>query len=531
MKSKIIDIVANYNPKSFGKIVKRNKDLHQWLIDNTPSVNTENISERIFVLVNGDVIVGECGKRPSFESFTKGYRQFCGPTNTCECAKKSVSEKVKKTKSMLSPEEIAISNKKREETSLIKYGVLNNAQTETARINHKIFYDNNELVNKQVSKHKATMMEKYGVDNPMKIADIAQKAGQTWKERYANPDYWSERMNNDSFHVLFEKDQLEELLKTLSPTEIADKLSVHPQTIYKYLGDYGLRDRYKSFEEKQIVNFVKSLYNEKIVENSRSILPSNKELDIFIPELKLAIEYNGIYWHHIDIPHISKSYHYDKFKECHDMGITLITIFSSEWKSKQTIVKKIIKNKIGTEKRIHGRRCTVRKISNKDTIDFINSNHIKGYSPASTCYALYYENEMVAVMTFSKPRMGIGKNEKNSVEMVRFCTSIGINGGASKLLSAFAKDCPGVDVISYSDNEWGDGSVYEKLGFSLDSEVKPGYWYVRPREEKMIHRLNYTKNKLVKMGYDATLSESEITRSLGFLRIYDCGKKKWIKRL
>jgi len=83
-------------------------------------------------------------------------------------------------------------------------------------------------------------------------------------------------------------------------------------------------------------------------------------------------------------------------------------------------------------------------------------------------------------------------------------------------------------IVSYSDNEWSTGHLYEKIGFTLATEIPPSYWYLKPREEKLYHRYNFAKHKLVKQGYSPLLTERQITKDIGLLKIWDCGKKKWV---
>jgi hypothetical protein len=136
------------------------------------------------------------------------------------------------------------------------------------------------------------------------------------------------------------------LYKNNNVYDIAKITNVHVQTVFKYLNYHGITTPYKSSEENEIVRFLKNNNITNIVRNSRSILPSKKELDIFLPDYNIAIEYNGIYWHHEDVQTITKDYHYNKFQECLDNNIRLITVFSSFWKSKKKIVENIILKQI-----------------------------------------------------------------------------------------------------------------------------------------------------------------------------------------
>lgn len=99
-----------------------------------------------------------------------------------------------------------------------------------------------------------------------------------------------------------------------------------------------------SVDEKDVLSLVRSIYTGVIVENDRSIImnPSTGcylELDIWLPEINKAIEYNGDYWHQL-----SEMIKNDTLKRkiCSDLNILLLTITESEWKTnRDTVVNKI----------------------------------------------------------------------------------------------------------------------------------------------------------------------------------------------
>jgi hypothetical protein len=151
---------------------------------------------------------------------------------------------------------------------------------------------------------------------------------------------------------------------------------------------------------------------------------------------------------------------------------------------------------------VYARKCKIIEVSTVDAKKFLNENHVQGYTTSTTRLGLEYNNELVALMCFSTSRIGIGSRE-SGYELVRYASSTRVVGGASKLLSHFTKLYNPEKIFSYSDNEWSTGDLYKTLGFNLEREVKPSYWYVKPREEKMYHRYNFAKYRLVEMGYDA----------------------------
>lgn len=376
------------------------------------------------------------------------------------------------------------------------------------------------------------LMKKYGVDNVAKLDWVQEKIKATCEERYgsSNGGIMNRYCQNTQLENLRSRESLDYLFSTFSVDEIAKKLSVHPYTVYRYLHEHNLISRYKSSFEREVAAYIQSLGFTSIIENDRRIL-KGRELDIVIEEKKIAIECNGLYWHHDSIDRIDRNYHRQKFLDCEQAGYQLITIFDDVWNHKKDIVRKALQAKLGASSTsIYARTCTIQKMSIAETRVILEANHIQGYTPAQIAYGLYHDNELVACMTFSKPRLGIGrrKNEDNTYELVRYVSSKRVLGGASKLIKRFISDHQPIKIISYSDNEWSNGHMYRTLGFTLESDQVAGYSYVSPSCAKREHRFRYAKYRLVAEGFDRNKTETEIMRDRGYLRIWDCGKRTWV---
>jgi hypothetical protein len=187
----------------------------------------------------------------------------------------------------------------------------------------------------------------------------------------------------------------------------------------------------------------------------------------------------------------------------------------------------ILKNKLNlVNKKIYARKCEIREISSKISKEFLDKNHIQGNVNSKIKLGLYYDNNLVSVMTFSKGRIIMGGKE-NEWELNRFCNLLDYNvvGGASKLLNFFIKTHNPKIIISYSDLRLFNGEMYNKLGFKFKSQSKPNYWYVV--KDIREHRFKYRKSELVKRGYDKNLTEREIMFNMKIYRIYDCGNIRW----
>jgi len=275
-----------------------------------------------------------------------------------------------------------------------------------------------------------------------------------------------------------------------------------------------------SKDEIEINDFINGLGLET-KQSSMSII-NPYQLDIFIPSHNIAIEYNGLYWH--NELSVGKDYHLTKTDLCEAKGIQLIHIFEDEWLNKKDIVKSRLESIFGLVKnKIYARKCEIREVNSIDSNLFLENNHLQGGVNVKIRLGLYYDNELVSLMLFNKPRIGIG-SQYEGYELSRFCNKLNYNvaGGASKLLKYFIKKYNPYKIISYADRRWSTGELYEKLGFTATHINKPNYWYVVGKERK--HRFGFRKNRLKDIGYDViNKTEREITLENGIYRIYDCG--------
>lgn len=270
-----------------------------------------------------------------------------------------------------------------------------------------------------------------------------------------------------------------------------------------------------SNQERELKDYIQELCKGEWIEyNDRTIL-EGKELDIVLPDRGLAFEYNGSYWH--SDAKVSSTYHIDKSNQVNNFGYRLIHIDEMYWTAKQDIVKSRILQQLGKSEKIYARKTKVREIPFPKT--FLDTNHLQGQgSPTSYNYGLYLGQELVAVMTFSKPRF----TSSYEYELVRYCSKLGttVVGGASKLLKAFGRK----GIVTYADRRFQQGNLYEKLGFKLSHTSIPGYYYVKGGN--YLSRYQCQKHKLQTLfpeHFKPELSESEIMRSAGFHKVYDAG--------
>jgi hypothetical protein len=274
--------------------------------------------------------------------------------------------------------------------------------------------------------------------------------------------------------------------------------------------------------ESELLEFIKSEYSGWIETSDRDIL-EGKELDIVLPDLGIAFEFNGEYWHRED--KVGKNYHLNKTKDTIDFGYQLIHIYESEWATKKEIVKSRIKSILGSTSKIFARKCIVKEI--RFPKDFLNTNHIQEQgSPTSVNLGLFFENNLVAVMTFSSPRF----SKEYTYELVRYCSILNttIVGGASKLLKYFKNKYMG-SIISYSDKRWSIGSLYSTLGFKYSHTSVPNYRYYKRLTSLSRYKCQkHLLKTLFPNSFSEELTEKEIMSLEGYYPVYDCGNDVWV---
>jgi hypothetical protein len=257
-------------------------------------------------------------------------------------------------------------------------------------------------------------------------------------------------------------------------------------------------------------------------------------LDIYLPELNLAIEYHGLYWHSYNKKETpeEKFRHYEKYKICKDKNIKLIQIFEHEWNDHKPIIKSILLINLNkNHKKIYARKTTIESIPFNIAKKFIEKNHIQpSVAKSDVNLCLKHEGEIVAVMTFAKPRF----NKNHQWELIRYCSRLNtvVIGGASKLFKHFEKEYRPHSIISYSDIRFFGGKIYNILGFDYSHKSPPNYFYYKDdRSKSILMRYQCQKHKLHKFlpDFDPSLTEYQNMFNHGYRRVWDSGNMVFTK--
>jgi len=375
-------------------------------------------------------------------------------------------------------------------------------------------------------KAKLTNIIKYGGISPTCSTEVRDKIKKTNLEKYGRASYKQLHMSEQAIKDINDIELLLKLNETLNTNEIGKYIGVTGLQISRYFKKYNLplKQHYTSLRENEVYEFIKNYLNIQIIQRNRSLI--GRELDIYIPDKNLAIEYNGCYWHSESMGK-DKNYHLDKTIKCQENGVHLLHIFENDWLNKQDICKSIILNLIGQNNKEYARQLVIRNISKIEEIEFLNKNHIQGYGNSSICYGLVNNhNEILSLMSFSKSRY----NKNYEYELLRFCNKNYINvvGGASKLFKHFIKENAPQSIVSYCHRHLFTGNIYKTLGFSFSHFTKPSYWYTMDYNE-LYNRLSFQKHKLKDklLNFDENLTEIENMNNNGYDRVWDCGNSVW----
>lgn len=435
---------------------------------------------------------------------------------------------------------------KSKQTRLEKYGDENYRNPEQISTSLKERYSDPKKKLEFRTKIKQTNLERYGNEN-FNNRELCKK---TLKEKYGNENYFNRQKSIENtllkygteypsqkniqyYDIWNDKNKFIDYIKSNSNQtyfDLAKHFNVDRTTINQRIIDYDLQEFIKissgmSHYEYEIKDYLIAecgISEDEIVMHDKSII-APLEIDIYLPKYKFGIEFNGNYWHCDEQvkfqDHNGRSiWHQKKSLLAEEKGIFLFHIFEYEWNN--PVEQQNIKSRLKTLLlknccHIPARKCSIIELTKDQKKNFLNINHIQGNDHSTKHYGLLYQNEIVACMTFVKP-----KNKKYTWELSRFCVKNNcvVQGGASKLFTHFTKSLNKGDMISsYNDITKTKGELYKILGFKCVSINNPNYVW-----------MNFTTNDIRTRYQEQEAGEVERMHSLGYHRICDCGTRTWV---
>lgn len=400
---------------------------------------------------------------------------------------------IRKENDIAAPDRISLTKR----TNLEKYGVENVMSVPEVKQKHQskveeIWSDHKDVI---IEKQNATNLERYGVKRPLQNVQIYEKRTATMIERHQYSSY------------------------ALIPGK---SKQIYEEVALRYNGSHPIQDRSNGWTSRYETEMGEFLTVHGLsFKTDRKVL-SGKEIDLYLEAEKLGFEMCGI-WAHSESNGKGRNYHYDKFKGCKKQSVRLITIWDYEWDNRQNQILNFVKSVIGVNRKVPARQCEKREIDLDVAAKFVFDHHIQPLAKMhmTRAFGLFLDEELISVMSFGNHHRG-----GDDLVLNRFCSKDGVTvvGGASKLFK-FAQSVMNFDrCVSWSDNRWSWGNVYDTLGFKRDREYRPDYFYVA-KNGKPMSKQQCTKSKL-----KAAENQTELERAheLGMSRVWDCGKVRWV---
>ena len=318
------------------------------------------------------------------------------------------------------------------------------------------------------------------------------------------------------------------------------------QTAENHLGGRGCRfcwyESSQSAGENEVADWLTSL-GFRIERNQRGLMDSNFEIDIYLPDFKAGIEYNGCYWHS-DRHERNHRQQETKHAFARHAGLRLLTVWDFDWLHQPDIIKAHILHALGqsTAHRIGARQCTVVTLAHTAASAFYQQNHLQGPVRGGVVHlGLVHHQQLVAAMSFTRGGTRRGKASVGEWELARYATAAIVPGGASRLFKHFTANYQPAIVWSFSDQQSFAGDLYHRLGFQEDGKLPADYRVVHPRTLRVWHKSLWQRRSIPKRMDELGINnpfdpatdprtERAIQDELRMLRVWDAGKTRWAWR-
>lgn len=446
----------------------------------------------------------------------KSYAEFLkhGPRRCTECARKAAL----KTRAEKSKEEKQRILERRKATNRERFGT--DYASQAPEIKQKAadtMMGRYGVVKPLQSKEiQAAMrqrnLEKYGVENTMQIPEVAARMSQILKE-HSQENTAKQRAGTYRRYGVY---------NAMQCPAVVQKLSRVCQEKYGVAFACMLEQCRKSYNciskiNKQFAALLTDAHIPHALEFPLVRYNYDFKIGDVLVEIDPTSTHNSAMSIFKDTAPTAPDYHLCKSQVAWEHGYRCIHVF--DWDDWHKVVQLLLPTEA-----VYARKCELQKIDKVTADKFTAEYHISGRCNGQLeNYGLFFESELVEVMTFGKPRY----NKNYDYELLRLCTKSGLRvvGGASRLFHRFVVEHPQVSVISYCDRAKFTGAVYEQIGMKLMKTTEP--YKVWSRDDKKI-----TQNLLNQRGYDQLFgtsfgkgtSNEQLMLDNGWLPVYDCGQ-------
>jgi very-short-patch-repair endonuclease len=508
-----MDISHFFNAKGRVSSTKTNE---KYLLKNFPSEHLKvatyalelgiqdlRFPEKLFYFYNkiGEKIVCKnCGSQDlKFFGLKSGYSSHC----SYKCS--NSSEEVKKAK---------------EESYMKKYGVTNPSYSSDVILKiqntfQERFGGNPMQLDLIKNKVKQTNIERYGQDNILKKGSLYRE-----KKEVEDRNYFLEKYSNlNIIDFEYEKNgQVRIQCKECKSIFKISKWNLHQRNKAKMSNPCTSCFPIGMANLSSCENFVKDILDEAGIiyhGRKRGVIGSH-EIDFYIESMNVGFEINGNYWHS-DL-YKENQYHIKKTRSALKNGLNLYHIFEDEIMFKQDQVKKRILAILGIGGNpVQEENFDIREINSDISKEFMNDNHVLGYSPSSLSIGLFVNEILTSVMCLSKlRRISDPGNNKWEITRIHSLVADGSNKGYDKMLSYFINSHSPAYITSYCDRRWYSGQDFLDIGFSVAKKTSPNYWYINKKDWKVREpRSAYRKSNFVNEGESINQKEASIMNDRG----------------
>jgi hypothetical protein len=248
--------------------------------------------------------------------------------------------------------------------------------------------------------------------------------------------------------------------------------------------------------EEEVLLFLVGL-GVQVTTNSKEIIPP-LELDIVLPDYKLAIEVNGLYWHS-NQKGKNKEYHLNKTISANKVGYTLIHLFEDDWMLKKEVVKRYLSNLLMQRHEMVGVKYSV--VSPLEAKSFHLVTSLQEYDNYPFSIGIRDTTKLLACMSFTEIK-------NREVELIQYSENTPLLDGFKNLLKYYLEIATISKITSYSNKCWPEEVNYLEFGFTKTEEIPPRKYYI-------IREKGFSLKQL---------SEAE---DLSSTYIFDCGLDKW----